>query len=438
MAKASSVYICQQCGYQSPSFMGKCPECNAWNSFVETVQKLKVESGKLKVGSSTTAPPELLKDVSLKDVPRISTGISEFDRVLGGGIVPGSVVLIAGDPGIGKSTLLLKTASNLKSLYIAGEESPTQIKLRFNRLKIQAPNLFIVSQNNVDVALDSAHSHNYQLLVIDSIQTMETEELTAAAGSISQVREAAYRAHRFAKETGTAVFIVGHVTKEGVVAGPRVLEHLVDTVLYLEGEQEHQFRILRASKNRFGPVDEIGVFSMEETGLEEVTNPSQEFLEERVLAPGSVVVSLMEGSRPILTEIQALATSTAFGAPRRVSSGVDYNRLVLLVATLIKRAGLSLQNQDIFVNVAGGLRLFERSADLGICLSIASAVLDKEVSKETVAIGEVGLLGEIRSVPNLEKRIAEAKKLGFKKIITPKEVKTLREAISLAIGNSKS
>jgi DNA repair protein RadA/Sms len=385
-----------------------------------------------------------LKDVSLKEVPRISTGIGEFDRVLGGGpaspgapsqggIVPGSVVLIAGDPGIGKSTLLLKTAANLNSLYIAGEESAAQIKLRFDRLKILAPKLFITQETDIDRALEGASSANHQLLVVDSIQTMETSDLDAAAGSISQVREAAYRAHRYAKETGTAVFIVGHVTKEGVVAGPRVLEHLVDTVLYLEGEHEHQFRILRASKNRFGPVEEIGVFAMGETGLQEVTNPSAQFLEERVSAPGSVAVALLEGTRPIITEIQALATPTAFGAPRRVSTGVDYNRLVLLVATLIKRAGLNLQNQDIFVNVSGGLRLFERSADLGICLSIASAVLDREIAHDTVAIGEVGLLGEIRSVPQLDKRVAEAKKLGFKRVITPKEVKTIREAISLAL-----
>jgi DNA repair protein RadA/Sms len=396
---------------------------------------LKAESGKLRVGKKEGASnqPQLLKDVSIKDVGRISTGIGELDRVLGGGIVPGSVVLIAGDPGIGKSTLLLKAASNLKSLYIAGEESSAQIKLRFDRLKVKADELFITQETDIDLALDSALSASYQLLVVDSIQTVETTDLDAAAGSISQVREAAYRAHRYAKTSGTAVFIVGHVTKEGVVAGPRVLEHLVDTVLYLEGEREHQFRILRASKNRFGPVDEIGVFAMEEAGLVEVANPSEQFLEERVLAPGSVVVSLLEGSRPIMTEIQALATPTPFGAPRRVSTGVDFNRLTLLVATLIKRAGLSLQNQDIFVNVAGGLRLFERSADLGICLAIASAVLDREIAHDTVAIGEVGLLGEIRRVPQLEKRIAEAKKLGFKKVITPGQVKTLREAISLAL-----
>ena len=316
--------------------------------------------------SGVAVQPRLLKDVSLKEVDRISTGIDEFDRVLGGGIVPGSVVLIAGDPGIGKSTLLLKAAANLKSLYIAGEESPEQIKLRFDRLKVKAPSLFITQETIIDAALEGAEADKYQLLVIDSIQTMETEDLSQAAGSISQVRESAYRAHRYAKASGTAVFIVGHVTKEGVVAGPRVLEHLVDTVLYLEGEQEHQFRILRASKNRFGPVDEIGVFSMEESGLEEGKDPSKQFLEERILAPGSVVVSLLEGTRPIMTEIQALTTPTAFGAPRRVSTGVDYNRLALLVATLIKRASLSLQNQDVFVNVAGGLRLFERSADLGI------------------------------------------------------------------------
>jgi DNA repair protein RadA/Sms len=404
---------------------------------VETVLK-EVKSEKLKVKSEGVAAPRLLKDVSLKDVSRISTGISEFDRVLGGGVVPGSVVLIAGDPGIGKSTLLLKAASSLKSLYIAGEESPEQIKLRFDRLKIKAPSLFITQETIIDLALEAAEADKYQLLVVDSIQTMETEDLTQAAGSISQVRETAFRAHRYAKETHTAVFIVGHVTKEGVVAGPRVLEHLVDTVLYLEGEAERQFRILRASKNRFGPVDEIGVFSMEESGLEEVKNPSEQFLGERVLAPGSVVVSLLEGTRPIMTEIQALATPTVFGAPRRVSTGVDYNRLTLLVATLIKRAGLALQNQDIFVNVAGGLRLTERSADLGVCLSIASAVLDQEVSSDTVAIGEVGLLGEIRQVPGLDKRIAEAKKLGFKKVITPKEVKTLREAISLALKSKRS
>jgi len=380
------------------------------------------------------AKPQRLTEAAGKPLQRIRTGIEELDRVLGGGIVPASVVLLAGDPGIGKSTLILQIASAFKSLYIAGEESPQQVRLRFDRLGARAKDLYILAETDVDQVLPAARSDKFQLLVVDSIQAMVTTDLNSAAGSVSQVRETAYRLHRLAKEDGPAVFLIGHVTKEGAIAGPRVLEHLVDTVLYLQGDSSGGYRILSASKNRFGPVDEIGVFEMREQGMSEVKNPSKEFLACRVSAPGSVVVPILEGSRAILTEIQALTTPSNYGLPVRRSSGIDPNRLQILVATLMKRAGVSLANQDIFVNIAGGLQVKERGTDLGVCLAIASSASDEVISKDTVAIGEVGLLGEVRGAPYLEKRIIEAKRLGFKNFITDKKVKTLREAISLALS----
>ena len=383
-----------------------------------------------------TLKPQRLIDTSQKPLKRLQTGIEEIDRVLGGGIVPGSVVLLAGDPGIGKSTLLLQLACLLKSLYVAGEESPRQVKLRFDRLGLsqtKAKDLFIISETDVDQVLAAATSQEYQIVVVDSIQTMVTSDLDSAASSLGQVRETAYRLHRLAKETGMAVFLIGHVTKEGSIAGPKVLEHLVDTVLYLQGEQEGLFRILSASKNRFGPVDEVGVFEMGEAGMVEVKNPSQKFLAGRVSAPGSIIVPVMEGSRAILTEIQALTNKSGFALPVRRSLGIDANRLQLLTATLSKRAGVFLGDQDVFVNIAGGLQVRERGIDLGVCLAIASSLYDKVISKDTIAVGEVGLLGEIRSTPYLDKRITEAKKLGAKNFLTSKQVRTLSEAVKKAL-----
>ena len=399
---------------------------------METISK-EIRGKKSIISRVGASKPQRLVDTSKKPLQRLRSGIFEVDRVLGGGIVPGSVVLLAGDPGIGKSTLLLQLASKIKSLYISGEESVEQVKLRSDRLKIKGRDLYIIPETDVDVASEFIREGNYKLVVADSIQTLVTEDLNSAAGSVGQVRESAYRLHRLAKESGVAVFLVGHVTKEGSVAGPKVLEHLVDTVLFLEGEQHHAFRILSASKNRFGPVDEIGVFEMTEKGMEEVSNPSKEFLSGRISAPGSVVVPTIEGSRSVLTEVQALTNSTNFGLPTRRSSGIDPNRLQLLTATLIKRAGLQLQNQDIFVNIAGGLKVSEPAADLAICLAIASSAYDKVIPKDTLAVGEVGLLGEIRQVSFLNKRLEEARRLGFKKFITPQNVRTLREAVQKSL-----
>lgn len=380
---------------------------------------------------SVSVKPQRLSEAALKPLKRLTTGVSELDRVLGGGIVPGSAVLLAGDPGIGKSTLLLEVASKFKSLYISGEESPEQIKLRSDRLGIKGKDLFILAETNVDQIVAATLADKFDILVVDSIQTILTSDLASSAGSIAQVRESAFRLHRLAKDSGIAVFLVGQITKEGNIAGPKVLEHLVDAVLFLEGETHHSFRILTASKNRFGPIEEIGVFEMLERGMVEVKNPSKQFLEGKIEAPGSVVVPVQEGSRSVLTEIQALTNPTSFGLPIRRSFGFDQNRLQLLVATLIKRAGLPLQNQDIFINVAGGLKLEDPAVDLAVCLAIASSVLDQVISKGTVAVGEVGLLGELRDVPFLNKRLEEAKRLGFTKFITPKTTKNIREAVNL-------
>jgi DNA repair protein RadA/Sms len=430
MAKASTIYICQQCNYQSPSYLGKCPNCGAWGSLVETLE----ESKKSEVRSQKLAvKPQKLSEITSKTLQRLKTGVSELDRVLGGGIVPGSVVLLAGDPGIGKSTLLLQISAGFKSLYVSGEESLDQIKMRFTRLEGKSKELELLAETDVDQIIGAIRDESYEIAVVDSMQTLTTTDLNSSAGSIAQVRETAFRLHRAAKETGVAIFLIGQVTKEGSLAGPKVLEHLVDTVLMLEGEQHHAFRILSASKNRFGPVDEIGVFEMSERGMTEVSNPSKEFLTGRVSAPGSVVVPVLEGTRSVLTEIQALTNSTTFGLPIRRAFGFDQNRLQLLIATLIKRASVPLQNQDVFINVTSGLKVDEPAVDLAVCLAIASSVADKVVSKDTVVCGEVGLLGEVRTIPFLEKRLEEAKRLGFAKFITPKQARTLKEAIDLSL-----
>lgn len=432
MPKTHSTYICQQCGYKSPQYLGKCPECDSWNSFVEEVEEkvtLRLRSGQA-VGKSEIINLSELKN---QKFDRLSSGIEEFDRVLGGGVVLGSVILIAGDPGIGKSTLLTHLALNIAdTLYVAGEESAQQIKIRVDRIS-QSKNLMVLNEVDVDVIIEAITHAGSHLVIVDSIQALETQDLESVPGSVGQVRESASRLQRLAKKLHIPIILVGHVTKEGTVAGPKTLEHLVDVVLSLEGDANNQFRILRGLKNRFGPTDEVGVFEMVENGMIEVKNPSKLFLEERVNAPGSAVVPILTGLRPILVEIQALVTKTSLPSPRRTASGVDNNKLQLLVAVLQKRLGLPLYDQDVFVNVTGGLRVFEPAADLGICIAIISSFKDKIVSSKTAFIGEVGLLGEIREVRGLEKRTSEAKKLGFTNVVSTKHVKSLFQAQKLVI-----
>ena len=441
MAKSVTHFICQNCGAEFPKWAGKCEQCGEWNTLVETV--VSARSTKHEARNSKQAQIIKFQDIQNKEVERETTGIGELDRVLGGGLVPGSVVLLAGEPGIGKSTLLTQLAmtlggktvgSVLTVLYVCGEESPEQIKLRIMRLKRtdlserSVLSLSFLPTTDVDEVISQAG--NPSLMIVDSIQTMATEDLTGMAGSVGQIRECAYRLLNLAKETGVPVFLVGHVTKEGAIAGPKVLEHLVDTVLYLEGDKHHEFRILRSQKNRFGPVDEVGVFTMSGSGLIEVNNPSDVFLEERQKnVAGSCVAIVMEGTRPVLVEIQALVVPSQLAMPRRVASGIDQRRLQLLVAVLSKRLRLPLATDDVYVNVAGGLNLKEPAADLAVCLAIVSSFKNKAVGAKTAAFGEVGLLGEIRKVSWSEKRIKEAKKLGYSQIISPGTAKDLSTAV---------
>jgi DNA repair protein RadA/Sms len=436
MPKSSSVFICQQCGYQSPNYLGRCPECGTWNSLVEQITQIKSNrsASSDKVGRTDLKSRLVqLSDVEKANYSRLDTKLGEFNRVLGGGVVYGSIVLVSGDPGIGKSTLLTQTAINVpKTLYVAGEESAQQIKIRADRIQPGA-DIAILQETDVDVIIAVIEQVKPPLVIIDSIQTMETQDLNVAAGSISQVRESSHRLQRVAKSTHVPILLVGHVTKEGTVAGPRTLEHLVDVVLNLEGDPANHFRILRGSKNRFGATDEVGIFEMEESGMIEVTNPSKIFLGEKVNAPGSAIAPIVTGLRPILVEIQALVTKTSLAIPRRTGSGIDNNRLQLLVAVLQKRLGLPLFDQDIFVNVTGGLRIIEPAADLAICIAIASSFKDKVIPPKTAFIGEVGLLGELRSVRNIDKRTNEAKKLGYENVISSQTVKSLAEAFRLII-----
>lgn len=431
MAKLTSSYVCQQCGYKVPQYLGKCPQCDAWNSFVEEVE----ESRQSSAISRQIRKTEIINLANLKNqkFDRLSSRIEEFDRVLGGGIVMGSVVLIAGDPGIGKSTLLTHLALNIpNTLYVAGEESAQQIKIRVDRIKKDAK-LLVLPETDVDLISASIEEEKPSLVIIDSIQTLETQDLESVPGSVGQVRESASRLQRLAKRLHIPIILVGHVTKEGTVAGPKTLEHMVDVVLSLEGDANNQFRVLRGLKNRFGPTDEVGVFEMVEKGMIEVKNPSKLFLEERVNAPGSAVVPILTGLRPILVEIQALVTKTSLPSPRRTASGVDNNRLQLLVAVLQKRLGLPLYDQDVFVNVTGGLKVFEPAADLAICMAIISSFKDATLAPKAVFIGEVGLLGEVRMVRGLDKRTTEAKKLGFTNIISPEKAKSLAQAVKLSL-----
>jgi DNA repair protein RadA/Sms len=431
LPRAHTKYVCQQCGGQFPSSYGRCPNCNAWSSLVETIDRpAGARAGFPRVVASGAAAPRPLAGIESVAFKRIVLPVEEFNRVLGGGIVPGSLILLGGDPGIGKSTLLLQI-SNLVAeqagpvLYATGEESAEQVKLRADRLGAIAPELYVVAETDVDVIVAAAEAMKPALLVVDSIQTMHTSELDSASGTVGQVRESAARLTRLAKSEGIASVLVGHVTKDGAIAGPKVLEHMVDTVLYLEGERFHAYRLLRGVKNRFGPTNEVGVFDMQESGLAEVANPSAVFLAERDdQATGSVVTVAMEGTRPLLVELQALVTPTHFGLPRRTTTGIDLNRLVLLTAVLTKRAGLALGTQDVYVNVAGGMRLDEPATDLATALAIASSLSDVPV-RDVAVIGEVGLGGEIRSVNQVRARVTEALKLGFERCIVPR--RSIRE-----------
>lgn len=424
MAKIKKKYICQECGYESARWMGKCPECQEWNTLVEELYQSNKKQHKLTLTSSNHAVT--LEEVIINEETRFSTGMGELNRVLGGGVVPGSLVLIGGDPGIGKSTLLLQISSqlafrNLKVLYVSGEESLKQIKLRAERLNCQGDSLFILAETNVPIIEKTIEDIKPDILMIDSIQTMYQPEVSSAPGSVSQVREVTSKLMQIAKEKEIATFIAGHVTKQGAIAGPRVLEHIVDTVLYFEGERHHTYRILRAVKNRFGSTNEIGVFEMRQKGLEEVINPSEMLLSGRPIgSPGTIVIPCIEGTRPVLIELQALISTTNFGMPRRMATGIDYNRVVLLMAIMEKRLGMQMQNQDAYVNIIGGLKIDEPAADLGVIIAVASSFKNQEINPKLIAVGEVGLTGEIRSVQFIEKRIIEAKKMGFKKCLIPK------------------
>ncbi|WP_338450497.1 DNA repair protein RadA [Niallia oryzisoli] len=457
MAKRKTKFICQECGYESPKWMGKCPGCGNWNSMVEEVEKAVSRRGAFAHSeeSKIAVKPTPITAVETVNEARIYTDSRELNRVLGGGIVRGSLVLIGGDPGIGKSTLLLQVSSQLAMkqhavLYISGEESLRQTKLRADRLGISSDKLLVYAETNLEEISRTIETVNPEFVIVDSIQTVFHPEITSAPGSVSQVRECTSELMRIGKTKGIAIFIVGHVTKEGSIAGPRLLEHMVDTVLYFEGERHHTYRILRAVKNRFGSTNEMGIFEMKEAGLEEVENPSEIFLEERSQgAAGSTVVASMEGTRPVLVEIQALISPTSFGNPRRMATGIDHNRVPLLMAVLEKRVGMLLQNQDAYLKVAGGVKLDEPAIDLAIAVSIASSFRDRPTRPTDCVIGEVGLTGEVRRVSRIEQRVQEAAKLGFERIILPENnlggwkgpegiqligVATVSEALQAALG----
>lgn len=423
--KNKTIYICSECGYQTQKWMGKCPGCNQWNTLIETIVDEPSAKSSKAVIKTAKRPVKKISEITYENEQRCLTGINELDRVLGGGLVKGSLILVGGDPGIGKSTLLLQICENIgktkKILYVSGEESEKQIKLRAERLGVENADLYIVSENDVEKILDIINTLSPEVVIIDSIQTMHIDSITSAAGSVPQVREATNAFMKIAKQDSISMFIVGHVTKDGALAGPRVLEHMVDSVLYFEGDRQLSFRILRAVKNRFGSTNEIGVFQMTDKGLEEVANPSKMLLEGRCEnTSGSAVVCTMEGSRGVLAEIQALVTPTGFGNPRRTSDGIDFNRVILMLAVLEKRCRLNLGNQDVYINVAGGLKIDETAIDLGICAAIISGLLDIMLPIDMVFMGEVGLGGELRAVSQIDKRLSEISKLGFKTVVIPK------------------
>lgn len=422
MAKVKTSYICSECGYETPKWYGKCPNCGEWNTMNEEAPAVEIKGSKSHVSYASNAMK--LSEISGDIEKRISTGIGEFDRVLGGGIVLGSLVLVSGDPGIGKSTILLQICEHLgqskRVLYVSGEESASQIKLRANRLGVFTSNLLILSQTDVRTIIDAIKAEKPDIVIIDSIQTMTFDECSSSAGSVTQVRECTNIFMHTAKSYGIPILVVGHVNKDGAIAGPKVLEHIVDTVLYFEGERNYSYRILRGVKNRFGSTNEIGVFEMMQDGLKEVENPSLLMLSGRPKnTSGTCVACVMEGSRPILAEVQGLVTATGFGTPRRMSTGFDYNRMAMILAVLEKRAGYYFNNMDAYINVVGGLRLDEPSADLTVAMALVSSLKDMPVNENVIAFGEIGLAGEIRAVSNCEQRVAEAFRLGFDRCIIP-------------------
>ena len=464
MAKAkNTAFFCKECGYESAKWFGQCPACKEWNTFVEEpVGKSKSAKGIAGIShraeASSVPVPVEINSVSFEENDRTSTGITELDRVLGGGIVAGSLVLVGGDPGIGKSTLLIQVSSNVansgkKVLYISGEESESQIKMRAQRLGINSDNLYIFAENNLSLIEAQLDNIKPDLIILDSIQTVYSPEISSAPGTVSQIKEGTSKFMKISKKMGISTFIVGHVTKEGSLAGPKLLEHMVDTVLYFEGERYNTYRLVRAVKNRFGSTNELGVFEMRDLGLVELENPSKILISEKPKdVAGSVIISTVEGTRPMLLEMQALVSPTSYGIPKRTATGVDYNRVGMLLAVLEKRVGLQIQNQDVYLNIVGGIKINEPSIDLGIVIAIASSFRNVAVDETIAVTGEVGLTGEVRAVSFIEKRIAECKKLGFTKIVIPRNnyeavkdtkgieiwpVDNLRQAINIVLGGNK-
>lgn len=457
MAKIKTKYVCQSCGYETAKWLGKCPECTKWNTFVEEVDQKSTKKEVFIIDKSSSKPVSI-NSIESKEEERFTTDINELDRVLGGGIVKGSLVLVGGDPGIGKSTLLIQVSSNVAKLgktvlYITGEESESQIKMRAKRLGINSENLYIFAENNLSIIESYLESVNPELIILDSIQTVFSPEISSAPGTVSQIKEGTSKFMKISKKMGISTFIVGHVTKEGSLAGPKLLEHMVDTVLYFEGERYNTYRLVRAVKNRFGSTNELGVFEMRDLGLVELDNPSKILISEKPKdVAGSVIISTVEGTRPMLLELQALVSPTSFGIPKRTSTGVDYNRVGMLLAVLEKRVGLQIQNQDVYINIVGGIKINEPSIDLGIAISVASSFRNIPIDEDVAVTGEVGLTGEVRAVSFIEKRIAECKKLGFKKIVVPRSnydvvkdtkgieiwpVDNLRQAINIVLGRNQ-
>ena len=457
MAKIKTKYVCQECGYETSKWLGRCPECTKWNTLVEEIEQKGSNKDVFIIDKSSSRPVNI-NSIETKEEERFSTCIDELDRVLGGGIVKGSLVLVGGDPGIGKSTLLIQVSSNVansgkKVLYISGEESESQIKMRAQRLGINSDNLYIFAENNLSLIEAQLDNIKPDLIILDSIQTVYSPEISSAPGTVSQIKEGTSKFMKISKKMGISTFIVGHVTKEGSLAGPKLLEHMVDTVLYFEGERYNTYRLVRAVKNRFGSTNELGVFEMRDLGLVELENPSKILISEKPKdVAGSVIISTVEGTRPMLLEMQALVSPTSYGIPKRTATGVDYNRVGMLLAVLEKRVGLQIQNQDVYLNIVGGIKINETSIDLGIVIAIASSFRNVAVDETIAVTGEVGLTGEVRAVSFIEKRIAECKKLGFTKIVIPRNnyeavkdtkgieiwpVDNLRQAINIVLGGNK-